>query len=376
MAEDNTNQSSNVTEQITGWNEFIKLIDDRAATLDKKIPYVRAYTGVCTAVNSDGTINVKLTGSTVSLTNFPNRSNQDVQVNQGVVILALDNDLTNAFVLTTFGSATPHIGYVGAYLDPAQGLVCNSSNGLIKANSSVGFATYNSGGTQTGGLDTDGSLFTSKIKNALNSTTYGIIGHDDLYGDGVFLYTSYGNLFMFPTGIQFGSLGIVSPNGISTNQRIDFGSTSTGLYITIDPNTNQIHIGGQCNFENSIHTNGSVSIAGSMTAATKSCIQETKDYGTRLFYCYETSDYCLGDHGRGGIINGECKILIDPIYSQSVRLDMDYDVYLTKYGQGDIWVDEMTPTYFTVKGENIKFAWEIKAKRMGFEDKRLDVFNP
>lgn len=38
-----------------------------------------------------------------------------------------------------------------------------------------------------------------------------------------------------------------------------------------------------------------------------------------------------------------------------------YKVFLQKYGQGDLWVDRITATYFTVKGTaNLSFCWEIK----------------
>ena len=38
-----------------------------------------------------------------------------------------------------------------------------------------------------------------------------------------------------------------------------------------------------------------------------------------------------------------------------------YSVFLQKYGQGDLWVDRITATYFTVKGTaNLSFCWEIK----------------
>ena len=38
-----------------------------------------------------------------------------------------------------------------------------------------------------------------------------------------------------------------------------------------------------------------------------------------------------------------------------------YKVFLQKYGQGDLWVDRITATYFIVRGTaNLSFCWEIK----------------
>jgi len=36
-------------------------------------------------------------------------------------------------------------------------------------------------------------------------------------------------------------------------------------------------------------------------------------------------------------------------------------------------VDEMKPGYFVIKGDDIPFSYEIKAKRKGCEDVRLEL---
>ena len=48
-------------------------------------------------------------------------------------------------------------------------------------------------------------------------------------------------------------------------------------------------------------------------------------------------------------------------------------MFLTKEGQGDIWISEKSPSYFTVEGtKGLKFAYEIKAKRINYETSRLE----
>ena len=49
---------------------------------------------------------------------------------------------------------------------------------------------------------------------------------------------------------------------------------------------------------------------------------------------------------------------------------------MQKEGQGDIWVEEKTDSYFVVRGtENLKFSWEIKAIQKDYEFERLEKFD-
>ena len=68
-------------------------------------------------------------------------------------------------------------------------------------------------------------------------------------------------------------------------------------------------------------------------------------------------------------------IWIDDIFKEIISTEVDYQVFITKYGRGDIWVEERTQDYFVVKSQNdIAFGWEIKGKRKGYEKYRLEEF--
>ena len=88
---------------------------------------------------------------------------------------------------------------------------------------------------------------------------------------------------------------------------------------------------------------------------------------------YETAEYYFGDIGRGLVVDGQCTINIESLFKETVNTNIDYEVFLTPYGRGLIYVDSMTAGSFTVKGDNIPFGYEIKAKRKGFEDTRLET---
>ena len=84
----------------------------------------------------------------------------------------------------------------------------------------------------------------------------------------------------------------------------------------------------------------------------------------------------FGDVGAAQIDDtGKCLIFIDEKFSQTIDLEYQYDVFLTKYGAGDCYVSERTPSYFVVEGtKNLKFAWEIKSIQRDYENLRLEEY--
>jgi phage minor structural protein len=123
---------------------------------------------------------------------------------------------------------------------------------------------------------------------------------------------------------------------------------------------------------------GRVSIAGDFSVNTsgghtKSAIYETKDYGTRTLYCYETASPMFGDVGEGTIgDDGQCYVSIDPVFAETVSTSQ-YQVFLQAYGEGNVYVKERTPSYFVVCGPaGMSFGWEIKAKQIPTGQRRLE----
>lgn len=118
---------------------------------------------------------------------------------------------------------------------------------------------------------------------------------------------------------------------------------------------------------------GSFSVTGA-----KNRIAETKNYGARLHYCYETATPYFGDIGTGKINEkGECCILIDSIFSETTEDNVEYVVFLQAEGEGDVWVETKESDHFVVKGTpaGLNFVWEVKAIQKGYAQKRLDDFN-
>lgn len=106
---------------------------------------------------------------------------------------------------------------------------------------------------------------------------------------------------------------------------------------------------------------------------TKNRIVKTKDYGERLLYSYEMPSPMFGDLGEGEIgEDGSCYVWLDPVFAETITTDQ-YQVFLQKYGAGDLYISDRKAGYFVVTGTpGLRFGWELKAKQADFDQRRLD----
>lgn len=104
----------------------------------------------------------------------------------------------------------------------------------------------------------------------------------------------------------------------------------------------------------------------------KNCLQSTENYGKRRINAYETVEYYFGDIGEGVIRDQECIVYIDDIFNECINTSISYQVFTQIY-TGTITKIERNENYFIIYGsDNTEFAWEIKAKRKGYENVRLE----
>ena len=126
-----------------------------------------------------------------------------------------------------------------------------------------------------------------------------------------------------------------------------------------------------------VDTSGGIIAAGSMQVyGTKNRIVETENYAERLQYCYETPTPMFGDVGEGKTDEtGKCMIYLDDVFAETIDTDVQYQVFLQAYGDGRVYVNERSPSYFTVCGTpGLAFGWEIKAVQKGYNTVRLENF--
>lgn len=112
-----------------------------------------------------------------------------------------------------------------------------------------------------------------------------------------------------------------------------------------------------------------------VSGGSKSAAVATDD-GTRLLYSEEATEVWFADYGFGQLENGKALITIDPLFAQTVALDEPYHVFVQAYGDAELYVSARTATSFEVHAREgdgaVEFSYRIVAKRLGFEDARLE----
>lgn len=226
----------------------------------------------------------------------------------------------------------------------------------------------------------------SSIKNVdlVNRTTWGneftgivIDGNEQNYGmtiaggPGGLIFTG-GHKYSYSAG------GAVSPIGDNVPY-IEIG-VKDGLYVddgiinlggeAINLFCNKASIGGPTTINGNTYVWGTFGCIG-----TKTAIVPTSK-GMTGINAYETAEYYFGDIGKAKTDdNGQVLIQLDPLFLETVNTSVPYHVFVSPYGDAHVWVEQMDRGSFVVKSDkpNIEFSWEIKAKRLGYEDTRLEV---
>ena len=134
-----------------------------------------------------------------------------------------------------------------------------------------------------------------------------------------------------------------------------------------------VRIKGYTTIENTLNSWGLFCQGDMLVTGRKNRLVSTENHGRVLQNAYETASPMFGDVGRARLDDdGCCHVFIDPVFLETVDTTCAYNVFLQKYGNGDLWVDIIKPAFFVVKGTpNLEFAWEIKAKQKDFEAQRL-----
>ncbi|MCD7120789.1 hypothetical protein LTY37_08270 [Limosilactobacillus agrestis] len=140
-----------------------------------------------------------------------------------------------------------------------------------------------------------------------------------------------------------------------------------GRYIDDGFNDGMTHTLGNLQVDN-LHVRKWLGVDQSKNAIVKT------SQGPVTINAYETAEYYFGDIGEGQTdSDGVAFVGIEELFGETVNTTIPYQVFITAYGSGNIWVDQRNPDRFVVKSDrpDVKFAWEIKAKRKGYEHTRL-----
>jgi hypothetical protein len=127
---------------------------------------------------------------------------------------------------------------------------------------------------------------------------------------------------------------------------------------------------------NGLYVSGASGKAGlTVAGGSKNAVVAT-DEGSHLLYSEESSEVWFSDYGFGQLQSGKAVITIDPLFAQTVNLAEPYHVFVQVYGDAEVYVSNRTPQSFEVHlrdgDPSVEFSYRLVAKRLGFEDDRLE----
>jgi hypothetical protein len=179
-------------------------------------------------------------------------------------------------------------------------------------------------------------------------------------------------------GGQNGVIGISKASsgyGVYGQNQATSGDYSIGIYGESSSST-----GWAGYFWNGVGNGVYISAASGKTGltvanGTKNAVVRT-DEGSRLLYSEESTEVWFADYGFGQLEDGVAVVVIDELFAQTVNLEEPYHVFVQVYGDADVYVSGRTPTRFEVRlrdgDPDVEFSYRIVAKRLGYEDDRLE----
>jgi len=130
-----------------------------------------------------------------------------------------------------------------------------------------------------------------------------------------------------------------------------------------------------------IYSQGDMHATGDITCdGTQSAVVETQDHDRRTLYAVESPGVWFEDFGHAqldGSTPGQAVVVVEPVFAQTVNLSEEYHVFLTPLGDCGLYVAEKSSASFILRavgGEtcSVAFDYRIVARRLGYEDMRLE----
>ena len=147
---------------------------------------------------------------------------------------------------------------------------------------------------------------------------------------------------------------------LNNNDSADFSY----FYVYGDPATNYCRI----SYAGNLFCTGTVSWSSTMTNGE-----------TRSLYGLQSTEVKIEDFGSAQLSRGKANVQIDSTFAETVNLNVDYQVFLTPLGDcNGLYVTDKSATGFVVRElgggtSNVGFDYRIVAKRVGYEDQRMEV---
>ena len=156
-------------------------------------------------------------------------------------------------------------------------------------------------------------------------------------------------------------------------------SKNGNVYINAPTGSGDISISSKNAWANNIWMDGLVDVNGSLAVSgDKNSIVPTQHYGVRALYAEESDRCYFSTKGLNTTANNECIIALDPIFMETIEPNSicPYIILLTPYSDARVWIEQVEDHRFVVKSDkDTKFAYDLKAIRMSYENVYLDERN-
>lgn len=260
----------------------------------------------------------------------------------------------------TFNSVTITGSSFAGTLNSATGSV-NGITGSLNSVSGSYVGTISSGGTFTG-THSGGSL------SSTNGSYYGYVEKMAGYGQYSGEVWSGSIVSCGTNGTSFGVAGggsITAYSGATAygNGGVTYVRSGSAYHAF---NGSRLSVPGELVCDGNFTCNG-----------VKERSIRTEHYGRRNLSAFETPMPTFSDYGTGMLDgDGVFDILIDPVFAETVDKTYLPTVFLTRYGQGDLWVARVEHDAVLVRGTpGLRFAWETRYAQANAGVDRLRIMD-
>lgn len=364
-------------------------------------------TGSLTATSADisGRINalsLYINGSNI-LTNTTSSSSSGTTVYYATSSSQISSDYLSLYGLTVYNTSTNGTTFAVS----STGAVTINGKVTMRSGSTINWSNVSESNIESSDVYTN--VYTvasnandtaSAVESALSELVNGnYTGGSYLSGTYIYSPTLIASSIGILTSTSASIGAVLTMNTSSTNafqiqsykslRLLSYSSNSYNTYIAGGNGAGYIQVLGNTKTTSVYAANAVVVSSGTFTVSSegtawfagdlsvdgdKNRLIKTNTYSTRALYSLETPTPSFEDLGESVTDDdGICYIVIDDIFAETVDYKSSYQVFVQKYGDGDIYVSERQPTYFVVRGTaNLPFGWRVIYPQIGGTYKRLE----
>lgn len=306
------------------------------------------------ALNSNGVLTLPYTGST--------------------------NSISPGLSINNSGLFSSSHGLMGTTLS-SDGLAAGVYGKVVNGNSNGVFGESNS--------SSDGAAGVWGYATSATGQTYGVVGQ--IQSNGLFS-TGVRGISTNNSGQNYGVEGVNFSNGqysagVSGYESGSSGETRGVVGQVVSQNQNAFGVMGIANEPAiALFALGNFVATGTKSAVVPLDVSNPRDVQTtisasewRLVYNVEGTEVWFQEMGFGNLQNGKAIISIDPLFQKIANLNVPYHVLITPYGNcNTLSVITRNSDSFIVEEQqggasSIEFSYCIYAKRLGYENERLEL---